>query len=420
MSSGGGGGQNTTTSQVQIPAYEQAFSQNNQNIAQSLGSQPYPTYGGTLIQPQNATQQAGQQEAIASGSNWEPQFAQAQQAAGNAGNSGNFQTSLGAAQQATQWGQNNTQYNNALGLAQGATQGGQNANNVFAAQGAQAGAAQNAQALTNPNAVGAYMNPYIQQALAPQIQDLNLQLAQQQQGINSSAAQSGAFGDARQGAMSSLQNLYGNQAMNQLIGTGYNNAYTQAQAALGQAQNTQLGAASQYGNAAQTGLGEQNAQLQAGQNFANQASLANTQQGLQLQAGQNFAQQAGLSTNEQQAQTANAALQAQLANQLQQQQLTGANATYNVGQQQQTQQQQELNAAYQQYLNQVNWPYQMLNVQESALSNSPYNVQTAVTLPSANNAAQGFGTLASAAGLLGSLGGAGAGAAPFGGTAFPG
>jgi hypothetical protein len=95
----------------------------------------------------------------------------------------------------------------------------------------------------------------------------------------------------------------------------------------------------------------------------------------------------------------------------------GAGATYTAGQQQQAQGQTELNAAYQQYLNQVNWPTQMLNIQESALSNSPYNIATAVTLPSANAAAQGFGGLASIAGLLGGSSGASGGAGNiFGGV----
>ncbi len=415
---GGGGNQNTTTSQVQIPAYEQAFSQSNQNLAQSLASQPYPGYQGALIQPMNAAQGSGQQQAINSAFNYQPEFQSAQSLLDyTQGLTGNVYSSIDQARGATQAGQNATQFNNSLNRAQGATATGQNASNVYGAQNRQGGAAQQAQNLTNPNAVAGYMNPFIQQALAPQIQDLQLQLAGQQQGINAQAAQSGAFGDARQGAQAALQNLYGNQAMNQLIGTGYNNAFTQALAALGQAQGTQLGAAGQYGNMAQTGLGEQSAQLQAGQNFANQAGLANQQQGLQLQAGQNYLAQGGMYNTEQNSLAAEAAQRAAMANQLQQQELTGANATYNVGQQQQQQGQSELNAAYQQYLNQVNWPYQMLNVRESALANSPYNIQTAVTLPNANSTAQGFGILAGAAGLLGQLGGGGsANVAPFGGV----
>jgi hypothetical protein len=96
--------------------------------------------------------------------------------------------------------------------------------------------------------------------------------------------------------------------------------------------------------------------------------------------------------------------------------LNAANAVYSVGQQQQTLGQNELNTAYQQYLNQVNWPFQMLNVQESALSNSPYNVATAVTLPNGNTTAQGFGALTALGGLLGGSGSGSGGNNVFGGT----
>lgn len=487
MAGGSGSGSNTTTQVQQIPAFEQQSSQNNQALAQSLGSQPYPQYQGALIQPNNATQTQGQQTAVAAGTNWQPQFTDAQGATANALNSNGFNQFLGQAnsqigtsldpsgfnayegQAGNQIGQgvNATGFNNyenqasnqigqglnASGFNAYENQAG-NASTVQGAQQAQAGATQNAQNLaSNPNAVSAYMNPFIQQALAPQISDLNLQLNQEQQGINSQAAQAGAFGDARQGAAQGTQNYYGNQALNQLIGTGYNNAYTQALSALGQAQNTQLGAASQYGNIAQSGLGEQSQQaqlaaqqqaeqgiqLQGAQQYGNLAGQQQNEQGLQLQGAQQYAnlagqqqaeQQIGLQGAQQYAGLANAQLgqqqlqlqggnqEAALANQQQQQTLAGANAEYNAGTQQQTQQQNELNAAYQQYLNQVNWPYQMLNVQESALSNSPYNIATATTLPSANSTAQGFGLLAGASGLLGGLAGGGSSTSPFGGQAI--
>lgn len=399
-----GGGGNTTTQVQQIPAYEQQFSQANQNLAQSLGSQPYPQYQGALIQPENTTQQAGQQQAVQAASDYLPQYTAAQNTTANALDPSQFNTLLNASSNQIGNGLNASGFN-------AYEQQAGNASTVQGAQGAQANATQQAQALTNPNAVSNYMNPFIQQALAPQISDLNLQLSGEQNQINSQAAQSGAFGDARQGAAQGLQNYYGNQALNQLVGTGYNNAYTQALSALGQAQGTQLGAANQYGNIASTGLGEQGLQSTlAGQQQA--------EQGIQLQGAQQYGTLAGLANTEQNTQLAGGAQQAALANQLQQQELAGANATYNAGTQQQTQQQNELNAAYQQYLNQVNWPYQMLNVQELALSNSPYNISTAVTLPSANSTAQGFGTLAGAAGLLGGLAGSSTNTAPFGGQSM--
>lgn len=297
MSGGGsGGGQNTVSSVQQIPEFEQQSSQYNQQLAQSIGAQPYPTYNAPLIQGQDPLQAQGQNMAQTAATSYQPYL------------------------------------NTAAVLGQ----------NVV-------GATQNAQNLTNPNAVGAYMSPYIQQSLQPQIQNLQIQLAQQQQGINQQATQANAFGDARQGAAQALQNYYGDQALTGLVSQGYNTAY-----------NTALGAAN---NAAQTQLGAGNLLGQEQNTFANLGTQAQTQ---------------GLS---------------------------GANAVYAAGSQNQQLGQSQLNAAYQQYLNQINWPVQMLNVQESALSNSPYNVATAVTLPNANSTAQGFGTATGLAGLLGSLGG---------------
>lgn len=419
MSGGGSGGQNTTTQVQQIPEYEQQFSQENQDIARGLGAQAYPKYNAPLIASQNPTQQAGQALAIQSGNNWAPGLSQAQATGAQGANQNIFMGAIGQANAQTGAALNPAAFNNYQGYAGRQLNTALNSANgaVTGAMAREGQAAGNAQALTDPNAVGRYMNPFVEQALAPQVQDLNLQLANQQQGINATAAQAGAFGDARQGAMGALQNLYGNQAMNQLLGTGYNNAYSQALSALGQAQNTQLGAAAQYGNMGQIGLGEQNAQLQGAQQYANLAGQQQQEQQIGLQGAGQYTQIAQAGTQQQAQMTQAAQMQAALAQQLQNQTLTGANATYNAGNQVQQQQQTELNAAYQQYLNQINWPYQMLNVREGALSNSPYNIQTATTLPNANSTAQGFGTLASAAGLLGGIsgGGGGGGNAPFGG-----
>ena len=324
MSGGGSsGGQNTVTSSQQIPLFEQQASENNQQLSESIGAQPYPTYNAPLVQGMDPSQTTGQQQALTAANAYQPGLDQA----------------TGVAQ-------------NAVGAGGGVTQ-----------------AAGNVEGLTNPNAVGAYMNPYVQQALAPQISDLQTQLAGQQNAINTTAAQGNAFGDARQGAASGLQNYYGDQALNQLIGTGYNNAYTQAQSAVGQAENAQLGAGGLLGS-------EQNTQLTGANDLA---SMAAQQQALGLQ---------------------------------------GANATYNVGAQNQQLGQQELNTAYQQYLNQVNWPVQMLNVQESALSNSPYNLTSQVTLPQSNSLASGLGSGLSVSSLLSQLlsgSSSSGGNAPFGG-----
>ena len=338
MSGGGGGGtsSNTVTQTTQIPEFEQQYAQNNQALAQSLGSQPYPIYRGPLVQSFAPEQWYGMQLADNAASIYKPDLAQAESLT-------NGGVSAGQAV-----------------LQQTLNPSAVSVNNP-----------------ANPGVIGSYMSPYVQQALQPQIQALQTQLGQQQNQINAQATQANAFGDARQGAAQALQNFYGNQALSGLVGQGYNTA---------------------YGNALQTAMGEQQLGLNEQQT---QAQIGNMLGQLGLAGGQ---QMAGL------------------ANQQQAQNITGANAVFNVGLQQQQQGQQELNQAYQQYLNQVNWPFQMLNIQESALSNSPYNMVNATTVPQANMTAQGFGAglgaLGSIASLLGGGGGSGS-TAPFGGTAFP-
>jgi hypothetical protein len=296
MASGGGSqpsSQTVSTSQ-QIPLYEQQFSQQNQALAQSLGSQPYPQYQGALEAGFTPAQQQGQAQAIDAAGSYQPLL-----------NAGVASTA------------------NAM-----------------------------ASSPSNPGVISSLMSPYVQSALQPQVTALQTQLGQQQNQLGAQATQANAFGDARQGAQQSLNNFYGNQALNGLEAQGYNTAYN---------------------NALQTAVQEQGVGLQGGQQLANLG-------GLNQQLG-----------------------------------LTGAGAIYNVGQQQQTLQQQELNTAYQQYMNQVQWPYQQLNVQESALSNSPYNMSNQVTLPNANQSAQNLGLFSSLAGLLG---GSTSSGGVFGGQAY--
>lgn len=223
----------------------------------------------------------------------------------------------------------------------------------------------------NSGAASQYMNPYVMAALQPQLQQLGIQQGQQQRNTDAQATQAGAFGDSRHGVESALNNYYSQMADQGVIGQGLANAYSTGQSAF---QN------------------DQGRNLQAFQTA--------------LQGGQ----------NEQNIQLAGGAQMGTLAAQRQQLGLTGANAIYGAGQQQQTQQQTENNAAYQQYQNQVNWPQQMLNVRESALSNSPYNITNSTTLPGANSAASNLGLFAQLLGAGGSL--TSGSSAPFGGTPY--
>jgi hypothetical protein len=154
------------------------------------------------------------------------------------------------------------------------------------------------------------------------------------------------------------------------------NAFSAAQGASAQQNQSQLAA---FNTAMQGGQGEQQIQQNAW-NMANQAGQ--NQQQLQLQGGAQLGQLG--------------ASQQQLG-------LNAANAMYGAGSAIQGVDQQALNAQYQQFENQAQWPYQMLNVGESALAISPYNTVNNVTLPQPNGVAQGLGAFSSAAGTLGSL-----------------
>jgi hypothetical protein len=84
---------------------------------------------------------------------------------------------------------------------------------------------------TDPNAVGAYMNPYLQQSLAPQLSLLNQQQALQAQDINARASGQGAFGGNRATLAQGLNAQNFDLARQQAIGQGYNTAFNQAQQA---------------------------------------------------------------------------------------------------------------------------------------------------------------------------------------------
>ena len=77
--------------------------------------------------------------------------------------------------------------------------------------------------------VGGYMNPYLQYALAPQIAEANRQFdigATKQQ---SAATQAGAFGGAREAIMAAENERNRNMALQNIVGQGYNTAFTNAQ-----------------------------------------------------------------------------------------------------------------------------------------------------------------------------------------------
>lgn len=279
MSGGGGGGQQNTNTQVQqIPEFEQDFAKANQNIAASIASQPYPTYQGQLIAGFNPQQTQGMQQVQNASTAYQPYL------------------------------------NAATGYTQAAAQP------------------------WNAKTAQQYMSPYAQAALQPQIQALQLQQAQQQQHTNNQATQAGAFGDARLGVETGINNFNANQQLSGLEAQGMNTAY-----------NTGLGAYQQQ----QQMLGNVGSQMA---NIGNEATT--------------LGQQAG-------------------------------NANMTAGAQQQQLSQQQLTESYNNFLNQQNWAQHQLGVRESALSNAPYDNTNYISLAPSNAAASNLGAFSTLAGLLG-------------------
>jgi len=212
---------------------------------------------------------------------------------------------------------------------------------------------------TNPASVNAYMNPYIQASLAPQ-----LALANQQYGIagqqeQSGATQAGAFGGSREALMNSLNQQNQMLAQNQLISQGYNNAFNQAQ----QAQ--------QFG--ANLGLQGQQGQMAALQGQLGAANQLGSLGGAQLAAQQGISNQ--LNT---------------------------------LGQQQQQNQQQIINQAVQNYATAQQYPYMQLGTLNAMLRGLPMNqVSTATYMapPSGFSQIAGLGAAAAGAALKSKKGG---------------
>ena len=217
-----------------------------------------------------------------------------------------------------------------------------------------------------------YMNPYIQQALNPQLEALQRQQAINQQADMAKLAQAGAFGGSRQAILQGQNNYNLLQQQANLIGQGYNQAYNQA------LRNMQYGA----------GLGLQGQQAAAGM------------------YGQ------GLGAANQLANIGNQALQAQ-------QGILGAQAQ--TGAQQQALQQQILDKAAQNYATAQQYPYQQLGFMQNMLQGLPitttsqqYYQQAPTTLQNLSSLGMGMYGLnqlfgGGSGGSSGSSGGSGSG-----------
>ena len=180
-----------------------------------------------------------------------------------------------------------------------------------------AGAGQQyAQMATTPGSVQGYMSPYVQQALAPQLAEIQRQSDIAQQALRGQAVGAGAFGGTRQALQAAEQERNKQALMSQAVGQGYQSAYDRAM------QSMQYGAGLGL-QGLQTGLQGYGQGLQAAGQLAGigQQQLA-AQQGI-LQAQQ----QAGALQQQQQQNIINQAIQNYAtAQQYPQQQLAFMNA----------------------------------------------------------------------------------------------
>jgi len=171
------------------------------------------------------------------------------------------------------------------------------------------------------NQIGGYMNPYMDQILAPQLAEANRNYDISGTRQQSAATQAGAFGGSREAIMAAENERNRNMGLNQIYGQGLNTAFT-------------------------------NAQNQYNANLGNQLQgygLLGSAAGQLGQLGQNqYGQQMGIN-----------ALQNQY------------------GEQQQAQTQRGLDTAYQDFLTQKNYPYQQLSYMQNLVRGTPMGMNTA-------------------------------------------
>jgi hypothetical protein len=434
---GGGGGGSTSspapTSQVQtvsaitpwaqpglsaIIAQQMANQFPNQTVNPdgtiNLGQQAgYTSFGqnGAGIGP---NQMAAAQAAVAGFSPLQQQaqqYAAGLQEPGQFGNATNMATAagqglFGTADTANQYGSLGAGYGQSganigtqggLGYgAQGAQAGQMGAG--YGAMGAQQGASYGQNA-TNPNAVQAYMNPYLQATLNPALELQNTEfgiLNAQNQG---QATQQGAFGGGRQAVTQGLNQSNQMLAQNQLVSNAYNQAYNVANQNMQNAASLGMQGAGLGIQGQQTAISGANTGLQ-GVNTALQGT-AQGMQGAQIGLqGVNAAQAGYTGANQAAANLGNLGTQQLAAD------TSIINTQNQLGAQQQANQQSVINQAMQNYANTQNYPMQQAYNLEGLYTGVPtastqtqYSAapSTASTLMGAGTAAIGAAQLAKVA-----------------------
>ena len=299
-----------------------------------------------------------------------------------------------------------------------------------------------------------YMNPYVQASLDPQLQALQRQQAINTQGDLSKLTAQGAYGGSRQAVLEGANNYNLLASQSNLIGQGYNQAYTQAQnmftsdqarqlqAQQANVQQAQFAATQGMTDAqmmAQYGMTAQQANEASKEFGATQAANAaqnNAQYGMAAQQAninqQQFGANLGMTSAEQaaqysaQAQAANIAQQ-QFANQQAQAaaiqkaqfdaQAQAAQQAANMqsanfglaslaalgaaGTQQQATQQAQDTASLNQFNQQAAYPEQQLTFQQSMLQNLP--VSSTAYIPNSTSLGNTTNTIADLSSLYNTL-----------------
>lgn len=114
--------------------------------------------------------------------------------------------------------------------------------------------AQSVSADTIANNMTPYMNQYVMQALAPQLQQSDMSWANARKATDAQATGSGAFGDARTGIEQANNNFLSNVSREGLIGNAYNQAFNTAIGAGATDVSNKLNAATTNANLSETAL----------------------------------------------------------------------------------------------------------------------------------------------------------------------
>ena len=247
---GSGGGsaaptQTTSTSyQTNIPEYAKPYVETMLGATQQqlfqgnptgdggfniTGFQPYKAYGGTYDAQGNQTSY----DPTKSVAGFSPMQQQAQQGTANLQTPGQYNTAMDVT---------------GMGIMNAARMGAQANPQDFQQQ------------------VGGYMNPYMQQVLQPQMDELRRQYGISGTQQAGQATQAGAFGGSRDAIMAAENQRNLGMAQNQAIGQAYGNAFNQAQNQYNQSGGFQLQAnQAAMQNASQlAGLGQQQLTAQQG------------------------------------------------------------------------------------------------------------------------------------------------------------